>query len=352
MVRMKRLLNVARQAGGDAVAVVFEGVAAFGLEEDLMFVAVGEADDLVLDGRAVAGAGAFDLAAVHGSAMEVGADEVVDAGVGVGDVAGQLGLVDPVGQEGEGDGVGVAGLGFEAGEVDGAAIEARGGAGLEAEEFEAERAKAAGEAAGGDVAAAAALGFGLAGVHDGLEEGAGGEHDGAGLVVDPAAAADAGDPAMIFEQALDHLLAQGEVFLTFDGELGQELVGFLVALGAWAVHGGALAPVQQAELDGGLVGEEAHRAAEGVDLADDLALGDAADGGVAAHLADGVAVDGQQGGLAAHASGGQRGFQAGVARADDDDIEAVRVDVMDMLVMKNGPLVSIAAWRQAAVRND
>ena len=84
-------LHVAREAGGDAVAVVFEGVAAFGFEEDLVLVAVGEADDLVLDGGAVAGAGGLDLAGVHRGAVEVVADEVVDVGVGVGDVAGELG---------------------------------------------------------------------------------------------------------------------------------------------------------------------------------------------------------------------------------------------------------------------
>ena len=48
------LLHVLGQAGGDAVAVIFERVAAFRLQENLVAVLVGEADDLVLDGRAVA----------------------------------------------------------------------------------------------------------------------------------------------------------------------------------------------------------------------------------------------------------------------------------------------------------
>ena len=59
-----------------------------------------------------------------------------------------------------------------------------------------------------------------------------------------------------------------------------------VGLGARRPDGGALAAVEHAELDAGLVGDEAHEAAEGVDLADDLALADAADGGVAGHAAD------------------------------------------------------------------
>ena len=202
---------------------------------------------------------------------------------------GSWGLVDPVGEEGEGDGLGVAGLDGRGGEVDGAAVEARRGAGLEAAELEAELAEGAGEALGGGFADAAALGSGLAGVHEGLEEGAGGDDDGAGQVDGlrrgtrtPAIAAVSTRIASTISWRSD------EVGLAFDGELGEALVGFLVALGAGAVHGGALAAVEQAELDGGGVGEEAHGAAEGVDLADDLALGDAADGGVAGHLADGV----------------------------------------------------------------
>ena len=68
------------------------------------------------------------------------------------------------------------------------------------------------------------------------------------------------------------------------------------------------------------VDDLAHRAAEGVDLADDLPLGDAADGRVAAHLADGVGVHGQQDGAQPEPGGGQGGLDAGVAGADDDDV--------------------------------
>ena len=53
-----------------------------------------------------------------------------------------------------------------------------------------------------------------------------------------------------------------------------------------------------------------HRAAQGVDLADDLALGDATDRRVAAHLADGVAVHRQQGGAQAHPRRRQRRLDA------------------------------------------
>ena len=60
------------------------------------------------------------------------------------------------------------------------------------------------------------------------------------------------------------------------------------------MHGRALGAVEHAELDAGGVDDLAHLAAEGVDLADDLPLGDAADGRVAAHLGDGVGIHREQ----------------------------------------------------------
>ena len=71
------------------------------------------------------------------------------------------------------------------------------------------------------------------------------------------------------------------------------------------------------------VDDLAHLAAQGVDLADDLPLGDAADGRVAAHLGDGVGVHGQEHSAQAHAGGRQGGLDAGMAGPDDDHIEIV-----------------------------
>ena len=72
--------------------------------------------------------------------------------------------------------------------------------------------------------------------------------------------------------------------------LHPELIRLLVALRPWGLDGGALGGVQQAELDTGRIGGQAHLTAEGIDLADDVALGLSPDGGVAAHLGDGVDV--------------------------------------------------------------
>ena len=92
---------------------------------------------------------------------------------------------------------------------------------------------------------------------------------------------------------------------------------------AWARGDHTAGPrrVEQTELDADGIGYFAHDAAERIDLADQVALGDAADGRVAGHLGDEVQIHGDHGGAAAHAGGGAGGFAPGVSGADDDDVE-------------------------------
>ena len=135
-----RLLDVHRERGAHAIDVDLVSVEALGLEEELVRGLVGETDDLVFDGGAVARADAFDLASEHGAAVDVGLDEGEGFGGGCRDVAGDLAegrnpgcfAVLRRGAEAEGGGVGVAGLGLKARPVDRPAVEARGCAGLEA----------------------------------------------------------------------------------------------------------------------------------------------------------------------------------------------------------------------------
>ncbi len=101
-------------------------------------------------------------------------------------------------------------------------------------------------------------------------------------------------------------------------------VELLVALSAGAPDGRTTRGVEQSELNADGVGNFAHDAAERVDFADEMALGDAADGGVAAHLGDEVHVHGDERGLEAHARGSHGGFAASVAGADDNDIVLFR----------------------------
>jgi hypothetical protein len=64
-----------------------------------------------------------------------------------------------------------------------------------------------------------------------------------------------------------------------------------------------------------------HLAAEGVDLLNELPLGQAPDGGVTAHTSDSIFAHGDHGGAASHAGAGQGGLDTGVPPADYDDIE-------------------------------
>ncbi len=100
-----------------------------------------------------------------------------------------------------------------------------------------------------------------------------------------------------------------------------EAVGLLVALGAGRPDGGTARGVEQAELDADGVGDFGHDAAESVDLADDVSLGDAADGGVAGHLRDEIGVEGEQRGAQSHARRGHGGFAAGMTGADYGNVE-------------------------------
>ena len=108
--------------------------------------------------------------------------------------------------------------------------------------------------------------------------------------------------------------------LGFEDFAHLDAVELLVALGAGTPDSGAAGRVEQAELDADSVSYFAHNAAERVDFADQMALGHAADGRVAAHLGDEVEIHGDEGGFEAHARRSHGRFAAGMARAHHGDI--------------------------------
>ena len=98
-----------------------------------------------------------------------------------------------------------------------------------------------------------------------------------------------------------------------------------VNLGPQGVHRRALAQVEHPALDGAGVGGAAHLPAQGVDFPDKVALGRAADAGVAGAVAHGVQVDGKDNSRAPQPCGGQGGLYAGVPRADNGNIKGTSV---------------------------
>src|SRR3954453_5535792 len=82
----------------------------------------------------------------------------------------------------------------------------------------------------------------------------------------------------------------------------------------------ALGCIQGPELDARLVRSDGHRAAQGVDLPDEMTFADTADRGVAGHLAERFDAVREEERLATDASSRQRGFGTGMTAADHDDV--------------------------------
>ena len=212
-------------------------------------------------------------------------------------------------------------------DVDARAPQPRRGAGLEAADLEAEVAQLARQLRGGLLARAPRPRAPLADVDDAVEEGAGGEHDRPRPQGEAPRQLDAGDAhagaagAPLQEQPLDPPLAQVQARLPLEEALHREPVGLAVVLHPRAAHGVPARGVEGLGVDARRVRQPAHRAAERVDLAHELPLAEAADRGVAGHEGHGVEAQVQEERLAAHAGGGERGLAAGVAGADDDEVE-------------------------------
>ena len=117
----------------------------------------------------------------------------------------------------------------------------------------------------------------------------------------------------------DVVFDEGEVRLSGEDGLHPLGVGGLVALAAGGPDGGAAAQVEGLRLERGKVGIAAHFAAEGIQLTDQVAFGEAADRRIAGHACQGVESRSNERGFDAHPGGGERRLAAGVAAADHDD---------------------------------
>ncbi len=98
-------------------------------------------------------------------------------------------------------------------------------------------------------------------------------------------------------------------------------VELAIGLGTRATHRRSLAAIEHAELDAGDVRDPAHQAIQRIDLTNQMALAETPDRGIAGHHPDGRKPMGHQRRPGADARRGARGLAAGVAAADDDDVE-------------------------------
>ena len=86
------------------------------------------------------------------------------------------------------------------------------------------------------------------------------------------------------------------------------------------MHRGALGSVEHAGLEKHLVRRQTHFAPQRVQFPHQVALGGAADGGIAGHHGQRIQVQGHKQGFVSHAGAGQGCLAARVSRANDDDV--------------------------------
>ena len=146
------------------------------------------------------------------------------------------------------------------------------------------------------------------------------DDDGAHAVFRAELRHDAADVPALRSDLRDGGLLEIEVRLALEQAFHVLLIAAAVCLRAQGVHGRALAAVEHAVLDAAGVRRAAHLAAEGVELADEMALARAADGRVAGHVAHGVQIDREHDGLQPQPRGRKTGLDPGVARADDGNV--------------------------------
>ena len=162
-------------------------------------------------------------------------------------------------------------------------------------------------------------------VNQAVQKGAGGDEHGPGPVGQSQGLHHPHHPAVLDQEPLHHGLAQLDQRLMLQAGLHGQAIGLLVALDPGAAHRRPFGEVQGAELDAGEVRQFPHGPAQGVDLFDHVALGQAAHRRVAGHLGHGVEIEVEEEHLEAHAGRGQGPFAAGVARPDDDQIVFFRI---------------------------
>src|SRR6056297_1951886 len=286
---------------------------------------VSKANDLVLDGGAVARPDTVDMPAIHGGAIEIVADDVVRAGIGIGDPAGHLPRHGCGGEKGEHHRVVIRWLHVEAAPTDAASVEARRRTGLETPEGKAEAVDALGKAEAGRVAHATAGAGHIPDMDDAAQKGAGGQDHGACRDLAAIREDHAGDRlavhAKIGSFALDDLEIPAGVQCT------QHLfaVDAAVGLGAGTLDSGTRATIEQAELDAGTIGDAPHHPVEGVNLAHEVALAKTADGRIAGHDADPVARQGDERRARTHPGRDVSGVRTGMSATDDQYIELFHV---------------------------
>ena len=218
--------------------------------------------------------------------------------------------------------VGVAILTIGQTEVDGLSIDAHRRAGLHASHFEAYFCELFGEAIARQFSTTTARNHSASNVHKAIEESAGSKHHRLGLEANTHLRDGPLDAGMIFaEKELRYrILPDEKVGGVLEHIAPSPDESSAIGLTSWAPHGRALRTVEHAELNGAAIGDDTHHAAQRINLAHNLALGNAADRGIARHLGNLVHIHRDQ--TRAHTQAGRSmcSLTSGVSASNHKDI--------------------------------
>ena len=127
-------------------------------------------------------------------------------------------------------------------------------------------------------------------MHLAIQESARGEHDGLRPESDAQLRDDAHYPVTLQQQVIHRLLEEGEIGLVLQRLSNGLTIQDTVCLGARGSNRGALAGIENSELDTGVIGGNSHDATQRIDFLDEMSLTNAANGRIAGHLAQGVQI--------------------------------------------------------------
>ncbi len=163
----------------------------------------------------------------------------------------------------------------------------------------------------------------LADMNETIQEGTGGENNASRVVGSPSLICDSDNRAVFLDQTGCSGLDDLEIALAANLPLHGIAIELSIGLSARAAHGRTLRPIQEPELDAGLIGNPSHQPVKGIDLTDEMTLAKTTNGRIAGHFADGRESMGEKCRPGAQTRGRRCGLYAGMSSTDNDDIEIV-----------------------------
>ncbi len=160
-------------------------------------------------------------------------------------------------------------------------------------------------------------------MHQPAQEGAGRDHERPARVGVAVLHGESHDPSVLGQDASRLADDPREVRFGLQRTPDPGAVDFLVRLGPRRPHRRPPASIEKLELNRGFVDGATHQAAQGIDLAHEVPLRRSANRRVARHVGHRLARQRADSHARAQAPGGMGGLDAGVAGADDDDVEIV-----------------------------